>query len=75
MRQVDRDEAQARLPELLEAALRGEDVYITGAGMVRVRLVRVEAEPPRRQFGSAKGMIRMSDDFDDPLPEFAEYMR
>lgn len=75
MQQVDRDEAQSRLPELLEAALRGEEVYITGEGMVRVQLVRVEAEPKRRQFGSAKGMITMSDDFDDPLPEFEEYMR
>ncbi len=75
MQQVDRDEAQSRLPELLEAALRGEEVYITGEGMVRVQLVRVETEPKRRQFGSAKGMITMSDDFDDPLPEFEEYMR
>lgn len=75
MQQVDRDEAQSRLPELLEAALRGEEVYITGEGMARVQLVRVEAEPERRQFGSAKGMITMSDDFDDPLPEFEEYMR
>ncbi len=30
MQQVSRDEAQSRLPELLDAALRGEEIYITG---------------------------------------------
>jgi hypothetical protein len=28
----------------------------------------------RPQFGSAKGSIRMSDDFDESLQDFAEYM-
>jgi len=28
----------------------------------------------KRQFGSAKGMITMADDFDDPLEDFQEYM-
>ena len=28
----------------------------------------------RAQFGSAKGLIQMSDEFDEPLQDFAEYM-
>jgi hypothetical protein len=28
-----------------------------------------------RQFGSAKGMIHMAEDFDEPLEDFEEYMR
>jgi hypothetical protein len=28
----------------------------------------------RPKFGSAKGMIKMSDDFDEPLEELKEYM-
>jgi hypothetical protein len=28
----------------------------------------------RAQFGSAKGLIRMADDFDESLQDFAEYM-
>jgi len=66
---------------LLDAALDGEEIYIEGAGTVRVRLVPVkaDAEPERDygrpRFGSARDMIHMSDDFDDPLPEFEEYMR
>jgi hypothetical protein len=27
-----------------------------------------------RKAGSAKGMVKMSDDFDAPLDDFAEYM-
>ena len=84
MRQVTRDEAQAQLAELLDAALDGEEIYIEGTGTVRVRLVPVKAEDApdrgegeygRPRFGSARGLIWMSDDFDDPLPEFEEYMR
>ena len=55
MRQVTRDEAQAQLAELLDAALGGEEIYIEGTGMVRVRLVPVAAEnvpePVERDYG------------------------
>ena len=27
-----------------------------------------------RQFGSAKGMVKIADDFDEPLADFQEYM-
>lgn len=37
----------------------------------------IEIEPSltekRPTFGSAKGMIQIADDFDDPLPDFEEY--
>ncbi|MEM1310245.1 MAG: DUF2281 domain-containing protein [Cyanobacteria bacterium P01_H01_bin.153] len=28
---------------------------------------------PTPEFGSAKGLVKMSDDFDDPLEDFADY--
>ncbi|MEZ0368390.1 MAG: DUF2281 domain-containing protein [Candidatus Sericytochromatia bacterium] len=31
-------------------------------------------KPPRPRFGSARGLISMSDDFDEPLKDFAEYI-
>ena len=31
------------------------------------------ASPVRRQFGSAEGLIVVADDFDAPLPDFAEH--
>jgi predicted DNA-binding antitoxin AbrB/MazE fold protein len=30
--------------------------------------------PRQRTFGSAKGLIRIADDFDEPLEDFREYM-
>jgi len=30
--------------------------------------------PAKRQFGSAKGLIQISEDFDAPLEDFKEYM-
>ncbi len=36
----------------------------------------VPVEPPKRrpQFGSARGLVVMADDFDAPLADFNEYM-
>jgi hypothetical protein len=39
-----------------------------------VKLVPKSSEKKPPQFGSAKGSVQMSDDFDEPLPDFAEYM-
>lgn len=72
-----------QLSELAEAALRGEEVLITtgSAGSENVlKLVvesRAESEetPQVIKAGSAKGLFIMSDDFDEPLEEFEEYMR
>ncbi len=38
---------------------------------------KVEAsgtKPPRRKAGLAKGLIRMKEDFDEPLEDFKDYM-
>jgi hypothetical protein len=37
--------------------------------------VPISVTKPRPQFGSAKGLIKMSDDFDEPLEDFEEYMK
>lgn len=38
------------------------------------QVVPVTSSKPRPQFGSARGLIEMSDDFDSPLADFDEYM-
>ena len=70
MRTVQLDEAQERLPELIEEAASGEDVVIARGDGASFRLVPVAAPGPRPTFGSARGLIEMSDDFDDPIPGF-----
>jgi hypothetical protein len=39
-----------------------------------VKLAPNPLEKKRAQFGSAKGSVHMSDDFDEPVADFAEYM-
>ncbi|GFE72082.1 type II toxin-antitoxin system Phd/YefM family antitoxin [Chroococcus sp. FPU101] len=73
MHQVNLKEAQTQLAFLIEAAAGGEEVIITrsdGASFKIVPVSTVEASP---KFGSAKGLVRMSDDFDEPLEDFEEY--
>jgi antitoxin (DNA-binding transcriptional repressor) of toxin-antitoxin stability system len=74
MYQVTFNEAQGRLLALINAAMRGEQVLIFKDAQEVVQLVPVA--PPKRQaqFGSAKGMITIAEDFDAPLEDFAEYM-
>jgi antitoxin (DNA-binding transcriptional repressor) of toxin-antitoxin stability system len=84
MIQVTMPDAQARLPELLAVAERGEEVEIrTEAGrsfrltvqaLVPSNGVSDSAWPGFPAAGSCKGMIWMADDFDAPLEELREYM-
>lgn len=66
-------DASSRLGELLDAAIRGEDVFIISATGRTAQLIAVNAVAKRRQFGSAKGRPTMADDFDEQLADFAEY--
>lgn len=75
MQQVSIDEAKTRLTDLIDAALRGETVSITTDDEQVVQLVPIGLGKGRRKFGSAKGQIWMSDDFDAPLEDFDEYMK
>jgi prevent-host-death family protein len=72
--QVSVTEAAARLQELMDAANDGEEVIICIDDRPVIKLVPIESVKPRPKFGSAKGLIWISDDFDEPLAEFREYM-
>jgi len=74
MNQYNVAEAKARLSELLQKAMVGEDVVIARDNQPLVRLVPVD--PPRmtRVPGSAKGkIIAIAPDFDDPIADFQDY--
>lgn len=74
MYRVTLSEAQTRLMSLIAAALEGETVLIAKEDGCFVQLVPVEKPQRHPQFGSAKGLIVMAEDFDAPLADFAEYM-
>lgn len=76
MHEIDLTQASGQLADLIEKAREGADVILTDNGRPVAKLIALPAEPSRqpRPFGSAKGLIEMSDDFDAPLDDFAEYM-
>jgi len=67
-RLVNMHEAKTNLSKLVEEAEAGEEIVLARAGKPVVRLVPVVALK-RRRLGQWKGRIKMSDDFDAPLPE------
>ncbi len=75
MYQVNIEEAKSNLPDLIDAAVNGEEIVIAKDDQHIVRLVPITQANSRPQFGSAKGLITMTDDFDEPLEDFAEYVR
>ncbi len=58
-------EAKAQLSRLIDRALAGEDVVIARAGSPKVRLTPIAISSGPRTAGSARGQIRIGDDFED----------
>lgn len=72
--QVNIHEAKTHLSRLIKRALAGEEVIIAKRRKPLVRLEVIGREDEEPRLGGAPGLvIRMDDDFDDPLPEFAPY--
>jgi prevent-host-death family protein len=66
---VNVHEAKTHLSKLLERVQLGEEIVIARSGKPVARLVAVKEPGRRREPGSARGQIRMAEDFDAPLPE------
>ncbi len=74
MRQVALKEAETRLAELIGIVAGGEEVIITKDDGSAFKIISLIRNKPYPKFGSAKGLVEMSDDFDEPLEDFEEYM-
>jgi antitoxin (DNA-binding transcriptional repressor) of toxin-antitoxin stability system len=72
--QVSLIEAAASLSNLVKAAIADEEVILLDGDRPAIKLTPIPAIRPDRQPGSAKGTIWMSDDFEEPLEEFQEYL-
>ena len=75
MKTYTMESAAANFDELMRDAQEGLTIYIIGSDGREYELIlkRMPANKPRKP-GSALGSIKMSDDFDAPLPEFEPYM-
>jgi prevent-host-death family protein len=65
---INMHDAKTQLSRLVEQAEAGEDIVLARAGKPVVRLVPVRIAQ-RRKLGQWKGKVRMSKDFDAPLPD------
>jgi len=74
MQNIDINQAKKRLPELVEKTMSGDEIIITKGGQPIAKLVGIPKREKQRQFGTAKGLIKISDDFDKPLEDFQGYM-
>lgn len=61
------------LPDLIESVMKGEEIVFTQNDLPVAKLVAVRQEKPQPQFGSAKGLFTLSENFDAPLEDFDEY--
>jgi prevent-host-death family protein len=75
MHKININDAQTYLTDLIEKVIHGEEIIITKENKPLVRLVPILEAPPKPQFGSAKGLITMTEDFDEPLDDFKDYMQ
>ncbi len=64
--------AKTHFSKLLEKVQLGEEIVIAKAGTPVAKLVPIHSKPEPRILGSAKGMFRMPEDFDAPLPPEVE---
>lgn len=74
MHEVGLKEAETRLAELIDEVAHGKEVLITRGDGTAFKIVPIMQPEPHPKFGSAKGLIKMSEDFDEPLEDFQEYM-
>jgi antitoxin (DNA-binding transcriptional repressor) of toxin-antitoxin stability system len=76
MSAVTLEEAQARLPELIDHLAPGEELVITRGDQPVAKLVgQARPDRPPRRPGTLRGsVLYMAPDFDAPLEDFKEYM-
>ena len=75
MREVEIEQVCARLSELIEEITAGGEVVLTRDGQPLARLIPVSTRKrAQRSFGSAKGLLHIAADFDEPLDDFRDYV-
>lgn len=70
MKPVNIYDAKTRFSELVDKAAAGDDVIVCRNGKPLARITRLESGPKKRiKFGTLKGKIKLSADFEAPLPD------
>ena len=68
MKTINIHAAKTHFSTLVQEAAAGEEIIIAKAGQPMARLAPLEKKNVRKTLGMLKGKIRVSEDFDAPLP-------
>ena len=68
------EEAQAKLPEIIDKLGPGEEVVITKDDQPVAELRSIAAGRPKPRFGSCKGILTVLAEDEEHLEDFKEYM-
>jgi prevent-host-death family protein len=76
MHQITIEQATANIASVLADVLHGEEIIITDHEKPVAKVIPLELhQEKKRVFGGGKGIITyISDDFDEPLEDFKDYM-
>lgn len=76
MNQLTIEEAEKSFSRILWEVTAGQEIIITHDQKPIVKLTSLASPKPTKRIkaGSAKGLVNISDDFDEPLEDFKEYM-
>jgi len=74
MQRITIEDAQIQLSALIDAAINGETIVVVKNAQEEILFMPVSKSPKLRQLGTGIGQFSISDDFDEPLEDFNEYM-
>ncbi len=69
MRSINMHEAKTNLSRIAEEVAAGEEIIVAKAGKPKMKLVPWDHGKKKIKLGALKGKIRISEDFDEPLPQ------
>ncbi len=72
MENIDINQVGQHFPALVEKSVLGNDIIITKKGLPIAKIIGLSKLKKQRKFDSAKGLIKISDDFNKPLEDFKD---
>ncbi len=73
MIQIPAKQAVTEFDKLLNKATKGQEIIIIGSNGAAFKLTALP-RAPRPVFGSARGLVHIEPDFDEPIEGLEEYM-
>ncbi len=73
MELVSIHQAKTHLSKLIKKANEGKEIVITKRKIPIAKITIITNAKPKRMLGTAKNLIEIMDDFNEPLEDFKDY--